>query len=189
MDLRFTNGFVTVNKKDDPKSFITAMKNPDATPSPTMHTDIRDKLSEIIQDHLRDAENQKRWNSKPKYLTLIIFTDGIWQGTPVKEQVRRKIIELVTRTMEVIGELKLRPVSIEFVQFGNDVDAMYRLKALDNNWDYDGIPDIVDTTRSDRDPDKMMLGSFVEAYDLESDDDEESKPKTSIPVSISCIGG
>ena len=104
-----------------------------------MHTDMRGSLGNIFDKYITDARRKKQYNSDIKNLTLIVLTDGKWEGTKNKEEVNRKIVYFSRELEGIIGNLKDRPVSIEFIQFGYDEDATYRLKALDNDLKYSGI--------------------------------------------------
>ncbi|KAH0565999.1 hypothetical protein GP486_000610 [Trichoglossum hirsutum] len=168
MDLCFTGGPVTVYGRDNPSKFGKAMEDPDAQPVPDNKTDMREALGRIFAEYLRKVH----LGHTPKYLTLIVLTDGIWAGLQNKYLVEKTITTFLNRLRENIGDLEHRPVSIQFIQFGRDPDATDRLWRLDNQLKYDDIPDIVDTEPSSGDVYKMLLGSFVEEFD------ERDEPNT-----------
>jgi len=58
-----------------------------------------------------------------------------------------------------------RDVSIEFIEFGNNLDAALRLKMLDEDLKNDGIPDLADVEHCTGDVNKMLLGSIVPIND------------------------
>jgi hypothetical protein len=138
MDLYFTIGKSRVNNSNDKSAFIKAMEK--ERPEPGMHTDIRIRLGKIFEDYIREATKGTRVNTKVRNLTLIILTDGIWSGTGDKDEVRRNIIRFVKDLTKLVGEHRNRPVSIEFIQFGDDLDATHRLRSLDDDLKWDGIP-------------------------------------------------
>ena len=151
MDLFFTSGSVKVEGyesrmkivkgfKDD--RFTKAMKDPKARPALGHHTNPLTKMSEILDSYLDEVRRQKYRGIPHKKMTLIVLTDGLWEGMNDKEGVRNLIIQVVTKLREIIGDVKLneRPLSIQFIQFGDNPDAEYRLWSLDNQLKYDGIP-------------------------------------------------
>ncbi|ELR10226.1 hypothetical protein VC83_08983 [Pseudogymnoascus destructans] len=91
-----------------------------------------------------------------------------------KNGVDTMIIEFGNQVQKIFGNLKHCPVSIEFIQFGHDPNATSRLRRLDDDLVYYGIPDIVDSEHCSGDVNKMLLGSFVEEYDLFDDGEPAS---------------
>jgi hypothetical protein len=149
MDLLFTSGLVKVEGREGRGSstlikkdpFMAAMKDPNARPQKNNRTDMRRPLGDIFDKYVNEAKRGKRMGHEIKNLTLIVLTDGIWDGmNKNKEEVRELIITFVKNVREIVGDLKQRPVSIEFIQFGCDEDATYRLWVLDNHLKYDGVP-------------------------------------------------
>lgn len=146
MDLTFTSGPTKVENREgrtnklskDP--FVSAMKDHNARPRKDIHANMRQALGDILDKYVNDARKQKRMGSHVKSLTLLVLTDGKWEGMIDKWGVKDLIITFVHNLREVVGDLKLRPVSIEFIQFGDDEDASYRLWVLDNHLKYDGVP-------------------------------------------------
>ena len=156
MDLFFTSGSVKVEGYESRMKiverfkhdrFTKAMKDPKARPALGHHTDLGHtnpltKMSEILASYLDEVRRQKYRGIPHKKMTLIVLTDGLWEGMNDKEGVRNLIIQVVTKLREIIGDVKLneRPLSIQFIQFGDNPDAEYRLWSLDNQLKYDGIP-------------------------------------------------
>ncbi|EON62876.1 hypothetical protein W97_02101 [Coniosporium apollinis CBS 100218] len=73
--------------------------------------------------------------------------------------------------------IKGRPVSIEFVQFGDDEIAVGRLRHLDNDVVLYGIEDMIDHEifAVQGDIHKVLLGSFVESYDRLDETEEQDR--------------
>ena len=141
MDLSFTTGPVRVTNKNDEKVFTEAMDKYDARPNGMTHTDMSTPLSDILSTYLADSRN-RRSNStgdNGRKLTIIIFTDGKWEGMNSKTQVDETIIAFSQALEKEVGTLQKRLVSIEFVQFGNDPDASHRLRHLDNDLKFSGV--------------------------------------------------
>lgn len=138
MDLFFTIGKEAVKSSNQPSAFKSAMEK--ARPETGMHTDIRKKLDSILDDYLRMAKRNSRLNQKIRNLTMIILTDGIWAGTEDKDSVRRIFKKFIGDLTELLGDQENRRVSIQFVQFGKDLDATHRLRSLDVDLEWDGIP-------------------------------------------------
>ena len=69
---------------------------------------------------------------------MIVLTDGLWRAMPTGSEVEDLIIKFDKMLKEIREtELLTRPVSIEFVSFGSDADAIYRLRHLDNDLKFD----------------------------------------------------
>ena len=92
------------------------------------HTDLRISLGEIWQEYLSKL---KRRILIVKDVVVIVLTDGIWKGMEYPEAMADHIKNFA-RQMEVLQNLKHRPFSVEFIQFGNDEAATRRLRYLDD---------------------------------------------------------
>jgi hypothetical protein len=146
IDLLFTCRTVKVENCEPKGNLLgknpltAAMRNQDARPTLGLHTDLRISLGAIFDKYLKEAENRTKFNHELKNLTLIVLTDGWWDDIENKEEVKDQIVRLVQKLRGIVGDMRQRPVSIEFIQFGDDADATHRLWALDNHLKYDGIP-------------------------------------------------
>ena len=214
LDLTFTEGNVEVlhskNKKWPfrKRDFEDAMdrsrpKTDRRMPSPT---NMPDALNRIFEHYLINAERDAK-RGRPKRFTLIILTDGKWslEGQQLID-VRTKIWQFMTHCNNIWvpllkpGERKAdsqRPVSIQFVQFGDDLGARLSLRYLDNGLPFEeefcdigyvlsnteepnmrlspSYSDVVDHEMFSvtGNINKMILGSFEPAYD-EMDSDTDS---------------
>jgi hypothetical protein len=139
VDLMFTVGGNDVAKQKGTSKIMNMMRNDKVHPKEGMHTDMATCLGEVFDKYIKEAKRKQNHVAALKRLTLIVLTDGIWAGTFVKEDVRNKFIVFSRALEKIIGELPVRPVSVEFIQFGNDPDATYRLRGLDDDWEYYGI--------------------------------------------------
>lgn len=141
MDLSFTAGPVRVDNKKSKSDFTKAMRDPKAVPAADMHTDMRKSLGDIFANYLGKLKNRNRSHYvEVKDLTLIVLTDGVWAGVRNKDDVGQKIVSFMRELGGLIGDLRDRPVSIEFIQFGKDADATYMLRRLDIDLKWEGIP-------------------------------------------------
>jgi hypothetical protein len=136
MDLYFTHGPIKVKGGKSKSEFVGAMNNKSARPMNEVRTDMRASLGELLSGYIGEA---KISGSKTRKLTIIVLTDGKWEGMGDKDDVRKLVVKFVGKVKELIGDLESRPVSIEFIQFGDDADATYRLRQLDNGLKWDGI--------------------------------------------------
>ena len=199
LDLRFTNDTLELAnissqrrlrlKKDS--KFKTAMDK--ARPNPedklSVGTNMAKGLENIFNVYLR-----KLAQGKAKKFTLIVLTDGLWtdMGND-KDRVRRVIKDVMTHCNKewkskrqasggntTTRASKLRPVSIQFVQFGQDEHAFMTLRNLDNELENDRefideeIGDVVDHEMFEvrGDINKIILGSFDPYYDAIDHDKE-----------------
>ncbi|SPO07392.1 uncharacterized protein DNG_10086 [Cephalotrichum gorgonifer] len=151
------------------EKFLNAMK--EAKPgggnklSVTADTDLVPKLSSINTAYLNER--------KPK--TIIVFTDGCWMGMrneyAVDLLVTSNVMQL--RTMHpnsAIGDERskieeIRPVTIQFVQFGKHPQGAERLRRLDDDLAKQGYEDMIDCEPSNGDVYKMFLGSILRDMD------------------------
>ena len=144
IDVMFTIGSDKDNLQNQKgKSKIMAlMNNMGARPQKGHgnHTDMTEVLGKIFKKYIVHAKRNTHYKLPVNNLTLIVLTDGIWAGTRNKHEVSAKIVNFSKELERTIGSLEERPVSIQFIQFGYDIDATARLKALDDNLIYLGIP-------------------------------------------------
>lgn len=143
MDLLFTAaGNFNLKNEKHAQAFVDAMKNEQAVPKDDTRTDIRKPLGDIFHKYLvevKKAQNSSQ-DEEVKNLTVIILTDGIWAGMKSKNEVNQQIVKFVMDLTATIGDHLHRPVSIEFIQFGDDEDATHELRDLDDNLKFEGIP-------------------------------------------------
>lgn len=72
-----------------------------------------------------------RYVDMTKKQTLLVLTDGLWDGVEddVEQEIRRFVVEVRKRLM---GKHEPRWFSIQFISFGHDTKALARLAALDD---------------------------------------------------------
>ena len=83
-------------------------------------TNMGDTLDAIFNHYMKGPKNKK--------MTLLVFTDGVWGGTPEKA-VEVKIQGFASNFKQ---KSKQGPFSIEFISFGNDQTGIPRLQYLDD---------------------------------------------------------
>ncbi|KAL8732449.1 MAG: hypothetical protein Q9181_003945 [Wetmoreana brouardii] len=179
MDLSFTTGSVKIQQEEKSSVFVNKMKQ--GSPKRGVGTNMVESLSKIFDQYLNRLRSAR---SRTKDVTLIVLTDGLWSGTTRKDGVKDKIVEFLAGLDRVNHNMKHRPFSIEFVQFGFNEDATRRLKDLDNflrenktgrsiQHPPSKYKDMIDTEHASGDVNKMLLGSFVEAYDEDEEDESD----------------
>ncbi|OCL07958.1 hypothetical protein AOQ84DRAFT_377203 [Glonium stellatum] len=144
-----------------PSRFKKAMEaaRPAEPTSPGLRdkTDMAATLGEIFDEYLRNHK---------KKMTLIILTDGIWEGSVRPKSVENKIASFLRQLLKSLGTMEDRRFSIEFISFGNDEKGMLRLHRLDDELEREfKIPDIIDTEPWTGSVNKMILGSLREDLD------------------------
>ena len=130
-DLLFTLGNHKLNAEKKTAAFTDAMGHPDAVPTDSAATDIRVPLGKIFEKYLKNFENA---------MTIIVLTDGLWQGVQDKNEVSDQIVTFVKTVRDLTNNVVPRRVSIEFIQFGADPEATARLFDLDDHLKDRGIP-------------------------------------------------
>lgn len=135
MDLYFTLGKESVTREKGSSAFRRSMGRAKPSNLEVTSTDMTRALERIFEAYFNTVQERRRKKKSPKEdLTLIVLTDGVWDATDDKEEVGRYIVTIMKRLEQLdIGGFKKRPVSIEFVQLGNDDDATERLRALDDD--------------------------------------------------------
>ncbi|KAF7551355.1 hypothetical protein G7Z17_g5038 [Cylindrodendrum hubeiense] len=118
-------------------------------------TDMAATLSIIFDDYVKDFSKKQ---------TLIILTDGLWEGSGLKDDVENVICDFINDLKTRLGRLERRWFSIQFVSFGNNDKALNRLQALDDH--LKAREDVVDTKHWDfPDVNKLILGSITQGGD------------------------
>ncbi|KAI8626710.1 hypothetical protein F5Y19DRAFT_478195 [Xylariaceae sp. FL1651] len=118
-------------------------------------TDMAKTLGEIFDEY--------RKNRQQRRMTLIILTDGMWEGSVQPNEVEKKIA-LFIKDAKSNNTFEDRRFTIQFVSFGNS--ATDRLTALDDGMEEKySIPDVIDHEPWTGNPYKMILGSLDKTYD------------------------
>jgi hypothetical protein len=142
MDLYFTCSKHSLKGTDKVKQFREVVGK--ALPQKGFKTDMDVSLKKILDQYLLTWETRKKYRSSgPRDRTIIVFTDGIWKGMTDQQQVFNLVVDFYNRFTSTVGRKlnsEKREVSIEFVQFGADVDASARLRRLDDDMGLRGIP-------------------------------------------------
>lgn len=106
-------------------SFKTSLDDAGKSISGSDRTSMRKTLGTIFSEYLKDTS---------KRMTLIILTDGIWEGSRTADDVEKLIVEFVEKLQKQRRSMEQRWFSIQFVYFGDeDTAAISRLKSLDDN--------------------------------------------------------
>lgn len=125
MDLYFTFGTEKLEgeKKEDRFKFMMEIEA--TKPHDGLHTDLEKSVRDILSRRL------ERLRYTQKDLTLIILTDGIWQGMHDKDAINDVIVDFVHAAGKIHNHRK-RSLTFQFVQFGHDPEATSRLQFLDD---------------------------------------------------------
>ncbi|KAF2811553.1 uncharacterized protein BDZ99DRAFT_518812 [Mytilinidion resinicola] len=162
LDLVCTLGDISLENEKGlhaPSNFRNAMNRARPSSDGDEKTDMRETLEDIFEDYLTS-----RKAAKDRKMTLIVLTDGIWKGSVPPESVGAKIEEFVKQ----LHTLKDRAFSIQFIRFGDDEEAIERLRRLDDDLPKKpGMRDIIDTVPWTGKVRKMIIGSFNAAEDAE----------------------
>ena len=115
------------------------MENSAVQPKDNMHTDMQKPLDRILSAQLEEIK-RNRSKGSPKKLTIIVLTDGVWAGMKNKRDVEKTIVKFGKDVQKFLGNSEPQSVSIEFIQFGHNVDATHRLRRLDDELKFEDIP-------------------------------------------------
>ncbi|ORY57867.1 uncharacterized protein BCR38DRAFT_81607 [Pseudomassariella vexata] len=118
-------------------------------------TDMARTLGEIFQQYLKRPS---------KKMTLLILTDGVWEGSPDPNEVENKIATFL-KSPVIESTFRDRAFSIQFISFGQS--GISRLEALDDDMTKKyHITDVIDHEPYSGDVYKMILGSFEKSFDV-----------------------
>ncbi|KAH7171388.1 kinase-like domain-containing protein [Dactylonectria macrodidyma] len=118
-------------------------------------TDMAATLSRIFDDYLKDTSRRQ---------TLLILTDGLWEGSRQTDDVEDKIRDFVNDLKTKLRLYESRWFSIQFISFGDNEEKLNRLQGLDDT--LDAMEDVVDTKPWDfPDVNKLILGSIKQGAD------------------------
>lgn len=131
--------------KDTKSGFIAPDSIPRAaTASTASSNELSENINDVLYGILRNwsnrftkKEEEKLTKKEKKKLTLIVLTDGVWAGVDKKGIVANGIVYAVETAQNRGGSLKKelgqRGLSIQFVRFGNDEEAIAELDYMDNS--------------------------------------------------------
>lgn len=148
-----------------------------AQPQLSKPTDMSKVLDDLFREHRRDRYR--------KATTLLVLTDGAWEGTIPVDNADNKIVEFARD----LGKVKTpdRHYTIGFIRFG--VEFRDRLKALDDELsEKHEIRDIVDQTSWKSGVNKMILGSLCPAEDANDEDEEKLEGRNALGSPTSAFG-
>ncbi|KAJ3578538.1 hypothetical protein NPX13_g2029 [Xylaria arbuscula] len=124
-------------------------------PLKPLATDMAKILGEVFQ---RYENSQSRHRT-----TLIILTDGVWEGCAGTNEIEEKIARFFQSSRRTKG-FEDRKFTIQFVSFGKE--AITRLDSLDNDMAKTySIPDSIDHEPWTGEINKMILGSLSAQHD------------------------
>jgi hypothetical protein len=135
-DLRFTIGMHELKAETRVSAFKEAMKHAEAIPRDLDVTNIKASLGKIFEQYLERPRDQYPILNN-RALTIIVLTDGLWQGMGVK--VDQHIVKFLRQSRRRTNSVIRRLLSIEIIQFGNDLEATKRLRNLDDDLKAQGI--------------------------------------------------
>ena len=148
MELKFTCGKnlnLSPKKRQKVGDFLGKMDKAKPIAGLAVKTDMKTNLTLILEQHKREHPNLDR------RLTVLILTDGVWEGMNNEYEVDNCLIDFLLRVNEILAsntsqplntsnapgdsctQPQDRPTSIQFVQFGHDAKATERLTRLDND--------------------------------------------------------
>lgn len=93
-------------------------------PEMWVKTDMKETLSQIFDEYLQGSQGKR--------MTLMVFTDGLWEGTVTEKAVEEKIANFVRYLLQFRPRMEDRWFSIEFIRFGDNPKAISRLRRLDD---------------------------------------------------------
>jgi hypothetical protein len=130
LNLDFHHGYRKIRQCRTLSPFFDMMEkeSPKKKAAPPVPTDVRRDLRDIFIKHRNDVDlYSQRRASRPKAVTVIVLTKGLWTSNGTQAQdVEDAIVGFITELKKPIwASLNLghRHFSLQFVQFGNDPHA------------------------------------------------------------------
>jgi hypothetical protein len=184
LELRYTHVDDRVHSSNSTELVQSVRKNkpPQATGNGIRYTDIETSLGRFLDDY-RDRIEKYANRRLPIYhdvkrVNVYVLTDGLWQPESdgsIEESIRRLVSTLKRH------ERNPKQIGIQFIRFGDDLDARKRLERLDNGLGL-GVYDIVDTEPSVGNGFKMLLGAinkWADRFNENTSPSASSDPGTS----------
>jgi hypothetical protein len=142
-DFFFTCSKDNLRKTEDVRKVQRKLK--EAAPRDNVKTDMAASLLTLFEDYFRRWRmyNSGQTNIEPRFETIIVLTDGLWEGMRHSQRVLEEVRNFYGNFKKTVGrdlDAKTRELSIQFVQFGNNANAEARLRRLDDGMGNDGIP-------------------------------------------------
>ncbi|KAI8226932.1 hypothetical protein K4K54_003323 [Colletotrichum sp. SAR 10_86] len=158
VEIRFTDpdtsskAKVKESRSQTVRQFTEAMKLATPNTSNRIKTNILPALERIVNDYTTGMTSAK---SKPRKKSIIVLTDGIWEGMNIEYTLDVHLKSTFQVLRDLHGDLPyitagysgdredisvIRPITIQFVQFGNDPNATARLRRLDDDMKRYGCP-------------------------------------------------
>lgn len=146
INLFYTHGSENI-RSWKPTELVRSVERQKPPDSSNRYTDIETSLGRLLDSYMRCIE--RRYCGVERVL-ITVFTDGRWQ--PYSDKNIENTLHRLTSTLR---DAKRNPkqICIQFIQFGNDLDAPKRLDHLSKY-------DMVDTEPADGNGFKMLLGSI-----------------------------
>lgn len=127
LDLRYTMGrnhnCFGVKDWSIPTTFEFSMRQAGKEINELYKTNMKDTLEKIFDGY---TDIRKR-------MTLIILTDGLWEGSVNQDDVEKLIANFLMQLKGRLKKFESRWFSIQFVSFGENKVALKRLQDLDDN--------------------------------------------------------
>jgi hypothetical protein len=127
LDLIYTIG-TNYNRKEVkgwaiPKTFRNSMQGSGEEINHMYKTNMKETLEKIFD----------KYTDTSKKMTLIVLTDGLWEGCANNDDVEKLIASFLTKLKPRLKKWESRWFSIQFVSFGENEPALDRLRKLDDN--------------------------------------------------------
>lgn len=106
-----------------PKAFKASMQGAGEEINSLYKTNMKETL-EVMFDRYTDTS---------KKMTLIVLTDGLWEGCVSRDDTQALIADFLSDLKVKLKKRQSRWFSIQFIYFGDDGWALARLQDLDDN--------------------------------------------------------
>mgnify|MGYP004501962283 CR=1 FL=1 len=139
-DLSFTKHNTRLSRQRNASEYRKTMQEVRPSADNGVHTDIKAALEPILFNYISGVEGAHSVQ-RARSLTVIVLTDGLWEGMSDCDEIIHTIVDFYKQLKQAMkGKIRKRQVSIQFIQFGDDDEARERLRRLDDDTPYRGVP-------------------------------------------------
>lgn len=154
MSLAFTNDIQALSGSNDPRKFVKAMHSARKTFGDARPSELKLTLLKTLEDYTKQRSSKVK-----RHVTIIVLTDC---NQLEFSGVHSALLAFRTKVREIYASN--RAVTVQFIQFGFDLNVLRELEELEDDLNRHGDP-LIDVEHSRGNVNKMLLGSFVEEYD------------------------
>jgi hypothetical protein len=140
--VQFTEGtgsFKNSGRASNKKTLDDMLSSRQVRSLPGTTTNIARSLRKVLSPYLEEVQRSK---GRVSDLTLIVLTNGLWEGSTASSDIEHVVVDFATKLLrfERTRLDQSKRMSLEFIWFGGDQVVAERMKALDSELNPRGLP-------------------------------------------------